>query len=186
MAEATETLEELLRLPPIKGDIDGNNLQRRSTCEYFVVRGNEKTSLLCAPRTDNTTGLECLHFEVSNDFTYNVKGKPHMARSRMSKVSFKQNVGHLCKDITFLGAHGHMRTMKLQKPKKHREWFDKLCQLITHWKVKFVAGDFNMSFTQVPELLRNRGMTCDLIAWYPWQQPFVSSTTFQSTLGLDS
>ena len=32
-----------------------------------------------------------------------------------------------------------------------------------------MAGDFNMSLTEVPKQLRSRGIRCDCVAWYPWQ-----------------
>ena len=73
-----------------------------------MVRGNEDSASLIACRTDNTSSLECLKYEVYGDHYYKEKGKNNMARSRLliCEVVFKQNIGHLGKEIVVCGVHG--------------------------------------------------------------------------------
>ena len=108
----------------------------------------------------------------------------------MAEVTFKQSVGHLGDTITFMAAHGNMRTMKFEKVAAHTKWLDEIGELIKKKKhnVKFLYGDFNMSLTLVPKLLESRGIHCDVAAWYPWQQPLGSNPLAkpgQATLGID-
>jgi hypothetical protein len=193
--EASRQVEDLLKQPPVQGNLDQEGLQRRSTRDYFVVRGEEQSAILVAARQDNTTSLECLHHEVHDDHAYREKGKQKMARSRMivCSVSFKQNIGHLGKDIVVCGAHGNYRTMKIEWPQEWRAFWDRLAQYVTRFGIQFLAGDFNMSFTEVPKQLRSRGIICDCVAWYPWQKARVMETaavagdhTLGQRLGFDS
>ena len=69
LAEAREEVETLLKSGPIAGASSGTKLEQRSTHQYFVVRGEEQSSVLCAARTDTTTKLELKDFRVSKDFT---------------------------------------------------------------------------------------------------------------------
>ena len=87
------------------------------------------------------------------------------------RAGFKQNVGHLGTEIVVCGVHGHNRTMKLEfGPTVWKNYWDQLAEEIQEFGIKFVAGDFNMSLTEVPNQLRSRGIQCDCVAWYPWQQ----------------
>ncbi len=192
VVEASRELEGLLRLPSVEGDPGQEGLQGRSTSEHFVIRGEEESAVLIAARKDNTTSLECLHHEVHDDHAYTEKGKPKMARSRMlvCRVGFKQNIGHLGKDIVVCGAHAHYRTMKIEWPRVWEAYWDRLARYVQAFGINFLAGDFNMSFTEVPKQLRRRGIVCDCVAWYPWQQPggmeaAVAETSGQR-LGFDS
>ena len=99
----------------------------------------------------------------------------------MCRVSFKQNIGHLGKDVVVAGVHGHFYTMKIKWPAQWREFWDRLVELVNDLGINFLAGDFNMSLTEVPKQLRSRGITCDCVAWYPWQQAAVADP--QSQLG---
>ena len=173
VVEASRELEELLRLPAVAAeDSAQGGLQGRSTHEHFVVRGDEQSAVLIAARTDNTTSLECLMHEVHDDHEYREKGKLKIARSRMlvGKVGFKQNIGHLGTNIVVCGVHGHYRTMKMEWPQAWNAFWDRLAEYVRTFSIQFLAGDFNMSFTEVPKQLRNRGILCDCVAWYPWQQ----------------
>ena len=176
LAEATRHVEELLRQPAVAAESPGEGgLQGRSTHEHWVLRGQEESTLLIAARKDNTTGLQLLHFECHEDFPYKEKGKDKIAKSRMmvARVQFKQNIGHLGTDIVVCGVHGHFRTMKMEKPAAWKAFWNRLAQHVREHNVKFIAGDFNMTVTKVPVQLRSRGILCDCVAWYPWQQPRV-------------
>ena len=63
-------------------------------------------------------------------------------------------------------------------------FWNSLAEKIRTRGVNFVAGDFNMSLTQVPVELRRRGITCDCIAWYPWRHE--TKRMHNQALGLDS
>jgi hypothetical protein len=161
-----------------------------------VVRGDEESAILVAARRDNTTALEMLHHEVHPDHPYKEKKKNKMARSRMlvCKVSFKQNIGHLGKDIVVCGVHGHYRTMKMEWLLPWKEFWDRLARYVQVFGIQFVAGDFNMSITEVVKQLRSRGILCDCVAWYPWhyegeccgQNEALAGMLSQQRLGFDS
>jgi hypothetical protein len=187
LCEACEGIEELLRQAPEEGTPEQAGLEGRCTYEYFVVRGAEpEAAVLIAARMDNTTFLECLEYEVHNDHNYTEKGKPKQARSRMlvCKVGFKQNVGHLGKELVVCGVHGHYRTMKFEWPQALQAFWDRLAKKIRAHRIQFLAGDFNMSVTEVVKQLRSRGIESDCIAWYPWQH--MTSDLHGQKLGLDS
>ena len=101
------------------------------------------------------------------------------------RVHFKQNIGHLGKEIVICGVHGHFHTMKIKWPKQWHEFWDRLVGLVLELGINFLAGDFNMSLTEVPKQLRSRGIKCDCVAWYPWQQAAVADAQSQG-LGFDS
>jgi hypothetical protein len=193
LAETTKAVEELLGLPPEEGDDGEPGLRGRSTREHYVVRGNEDSAVLIASRKDVTTGLESLWYECYEDHPYRDSGKNKMARSRTigARVCFKQNIGHLGREFNVAGAHGNCHTMKKEWPGPWKEFWDRLAlRLVTH-DIKFLAGDFNMSLTEVPKQLRSRGLRCDCCAWYPWQWledcplevPVINTT---QRLGIDS
>ena len=122
LCEANETVEEMLKQPPVSGDDDQHpqsRLERRATHGHWVVRGNEQGSaVLVAARTDTCDYLHVLEHEVHEDHPYRENGKNKIARSRMlfCKVGFKQNIGHCGKEIVVCGVNGHNRTMKFEWP----------------------------------------------------------------------
>jgi len=85
-------------------------------------------------------------------------------------VQFKQNIGHIGVDVVVCGVHGHCRTMKHEWPEQWKHFWDRLALLIRKHSIHFVAGDFNMSLTEVPKQLGKRGIKVDCVAWYPWQR----------------
>ena len=102
----------------------------------------------------------------------------------IAKVTFKQNIGHMGQEIVVAGVHGHNRMMKYEWPQALRAALDSLAAKIRSHGVTMMAGDFNMSFTQVVVELRKRGLVCDCIAWYPWMH--ATTRTHGQALGLDS
>ena len=172
LVEASAAVEDLLRRPPEQGNPNAQGLDRRSSHEYFVQRGNEESAVLIAARMDNTTYLECLLHEINADHEYTQKGKRKMARTRMMvcKTGFKQNIGHLGKDIVVMGVHGHFNTMKKMWAEVWIAFWDRLAKYVRTFGCHFLAGDFNMSLTEVPKQLRSRGIECNCVAWYPWAQ----------------
>ena len=123
-----------------------------------------------AVRTDVATGIECLHYAVHDDFSYTANKKHCVARTRMmvSKISYKQNMGHFGKSLVVMCVHGHCRTMKREKPAKLDEFWDRLAAVIIKYDVKILTGDFNMSLTQVPIELKKRNVFVTCAAWTPW------------------
>ena len=128
-----------------------------------MVRGSEQAALLVAARKDNTTALECLKYEVHDYHDYKEKNKNKTARSRIIV-----GIGHPGKEIVVCGAHGHYRTMKMEWLGAWKAFWDRLAAHVREFGIRFLAGDFNMSFTEVPKQLRSRGILCDCVAWYPW------------------
>ena len=194
IAEASTQVEAMLQSAAVAGDLvvthEGTH-ESRSTREHFVIRGKEDSALLIACRKDNTVGLECLLYERHDDHPYSEKGKRKMARSRIlvCRVDFKQNVGHLGSHIVIMGVHANNKTMAQQWPTVWNEYWDRLADHIRSRGVNFLAGDFNMSLTEVPGQLRSRGIQCDCVAWYPWKHfnpPVPEEMRTTPALGLDS
>ena len=101
-----------------------------------MLRGNEDESVLRAARKDTATCLELLHWDIIKR-PYTEKGKPKTSRSRImiAKVTFKQNIGHMGKEIVVAGVHGHNRMMKYEFGKKKLEYFG------TPWLLKSVVTE---------------------------------------------
>ena len=91
-----------------------------------------------------------------------------VTRTMIAKVTFKQNIGHLGRDIVVCGVHGHNRTMKLEWPQVWKDWWDEFARRVQHFGIQFLAGDFNMSLTEVCKQLRQRQIHCDCVSWCPW------------------
>ena len=186
LCEANADTEELLRQPRSRGTQGGTRLEARDTFEHWVQRGNEESACLIAARKDTCTGLDSLDYTIHHDHPYREKGKDKMAKSRFltCKVSFRQNIGHVGKEVVVLAVHGHFRTMKFEWPSALKKFWDVLADKIRSRGVKFMAGDFNMSFCEVVKQLQSRGIVCDCCAWYPWRH--ATMTTHEQSLGLDS
>ena len=94
-----------------------------------------------------------------------------MARARclIAKYVSKQNIGNLGKEIVIAGCHGNNMTMNIEWRKVWDAHWDRTADLARKHKINFLAGDWNMSLTEVPRQLRSRGILCDCVAWYPWR-----------------
>jgi hypothetical protein len=187
LCEATAAVEDLLKRPAVPGAIGAKGLEGRNTFEHWVVRGQEpQAAVLIAARKDNTSFLQLLDYDVNEDHAYREQKKDKMARSRIltCRVGFKQNIGHLGKEIVVCGVHGHCKTMKFEWPAVLNAFLDRLAQKIRHYGIQFLAGDFNMFLTQVPVKLRDRGIECHCLAWYPWRH--ATAKVHDQALGLDS
>ena len=181
IAESSRLHEDMLKQLPQaalpddpQSRLEGSptKLAARSTCEWFVQRGNEeKNAVMIASRTDVTSSLVCLHYE-NHGHPYREKSKDKSARSRIMvcEVGFKQNIGHLGKKVVVCGVHGHYKTMKREWPTVFDCFWDGVALQVQAHNIDFMAGDFNMSLTEVPKQLNKRGIKCDCVAWYPWRR----------------
>ena len=115
IVESSMALRNLLEQPPEQGSAF-TGLDSRATHEHWVQRGNEESCIQIAARKDIADYLTCMHHEVFADHPYRKDGKDKMARTRLMvcKVGFKQNIGHLGKDIIVGGVHGHYITMSIK------------------------------------------------------------------------
>ena len=107
-AETIPEVQGLLQQVAVAGSRDEGGLQKRSTFEYFVVRGNEKErALLMGARDDNTTFFDCRLYEAHQDHPYTEKWTHKIATSRtiVCTLGFKQNVGHFGKEIAVAAVH---------------------------------------------------------------------------------
>ena len=110
LAEATKDVQRLLETPYEVAEPDNlrdphSRVQQRPMREHFVVRGAEaECALPIAVRTDVADRLECLYYNVNDDFLYRANGKQSMARTRMMvcQISYKQNLGHLGKSLVVM------------------------------------------------------------------------------------
>ena len=175
LVEANEDVEILLRSLPQEEDLNRsrgiNWLSGRPTHEHWVIRGNEDAGILIASRKDNTDACLLLHNEVFHAHEYKEKSVRKMAKDRImvAKVNFKQNVGHIGKDVVVMGVHGNFRTMKIEWRDQWNAFWDRMAAYVGRYGVNFIAGDFNMSLTEVPNQLSSRGVVCECVAWYPWR-----------------
>ena len=198
LVEASEVDESMLRnLKAQEGTGRSRGVADRPTYEHWVVRANEKSGVLIAARKNNTSGLVDLFNEIHQDHPYLEKGKKKMAvtRTMIAKVTFKQNIGHLGRDIVVCGVHGHNRTMKLEWPQVWKDWWDEFARRVQHFGIQFLAGDFNMSLTEVCKQLRQRQIHCDCVSWCPWllgrevkgqTNDEITTTIEKQRLGFDS
>ena len=172
LCETTEAVAALLGNPAVAAEKPGvKGLEGRSTFEHWVVRGNEEEcAVLIAARKDNCSYLQLLDYDPHPDHIYRAKGKHRIATTRtlICQVGFKQNVGHIGKNAVVCGVHGHAMTMRGKWPRVLDEFWKRLAAQIKKYGVQILAGDFNMSMTNVIPKLRSHGIQCDCIAWYPW------------------
>ena len=192
LCETTAAVAQLLQQPQAAvavatGTDSQSRLNERKTFEHWVVRGDEVDSaLLIAARKDTTNGVLLLDHDVYGDHAYTDKGKTKMATSRtlICEIGFKQNIGHLGTQIVVMGVHGHYRTMKVEWQAAWVAFWDRLASKIKQYEVQFLAGDLNMSFTEVVKQLGKRGIQIDCIAWYPWLH--ADEKCKDQSLGFDS
>ena len=189
LCETTIAVQHLLESPALRPtDPAATGLQGRKTHEHWVVRGNEeKGALLIAVRKDTCSELSLLDHLAHLDVYHNEKKQKNrgsVSRFLTCAITFKQNIGHLGNQIVVCGVHGNQNTMKMHPKEPWNTFFDLLAQRIVDHKIQFLAGDFNMSVTQVPVQLRSRGFRVDCVAWYPWMHH--STHLFDQYLGFDS
>ena len=60
--------------------------------------------------------------------------------------------------------------MKRERPEVWDAFWHRLAQCVQPLGIKFLAGDFNMSFIEVPKQPRSRGIVCDCRHWYSARQ----------------
>jgi hypothetical protein len=185
LAEASREVEQILTDDQAPGDAEATGLDTRTKFKHFCIRGNETSSLLIAARTDVTTGLELLEFDLNDDHRYREKGKEKIARTRtlVCKAHFKQNIGHIGLEVVVAATHFHYKTAKLTWPAVAVTYWDNLAARIIKYGIQFLTGDFNMSLTDVTVQLRSRGIQIDCVAWYPW---CLSGGVHDQNLGFDS
>jgi hypothetical protein len=185
LAEASREVEQILTDDQAPGDAEATGLDTRTKFKHFCIRGNEVSSLLIAARTDVTTGLELLEFDLNDDHRYRERGKEKIARSRtlVCKAHFKQNIGHIGLEVVVAATHFHYKSAKLTWPAVAVTYWDSLAARIHKYGIQFLTGDFNMSLTDVTVQLRSRGIQIDCVAWYPW---CLSGGAHEQNLGFDS
>ena len=186
LLEATQAVSDLLDQPAVAGIDHGVGLEKRGTHEWWVQRSLEEKGVLIASRKDNTTSVTVLDFFLHDDHKYVERKRDRMARSRLltCNISFKQNVGHLGKELVVCAAHGHFRTMKSEWPQVWDTWWTEVAIRLRAHGARILAGDFNMSLTRVAEALRRHGIVADCIAWYPWRH--TTRSLHGQPLGFDS
>ena len=159
LTEATDEDEKGLRKDPLEGEhvtakLQQGHIRTRGSHKYFTIKTDEeKGAVLIACRQDTCSSLDQLHARINHDHKKESGITDARSRFLVGKVTFKQGIGHLGKDIVVCGVHGHYTTMKIRWRAVWEGFFDYLAWLIIEYNVKFLAGDFNMSFTEVPKHL---------------------------------
>ena len=171
LAEASEATANMLQEQWSLANPIGEGIEKRDACTHMVIRGNEEHSLLIGVRTDVAKGMKMKYFEVNDDHRYRRDNSDKMARPRLMvcEMEFKQNIGHIGNYVRVCGVHGHNMTMTKQWPIVWHAFWDRLAHVYRSHGVHFLAGDFNMSLTEVLVQLGQRNINCDCIAWYPWE-----------------
>ena len=161
----------------------GTALADRATSEYHVVRMNEdgKNAILIAARTTLFKGVELLC-----DRNFKERDKKQ-TRLLICKATLKKPVANIGETIVIAGFHGNNETMKRTYPSDAEYVWRETARLLKYHQVDLFAGDFNMWMLQVPNTLRQFGITCDTIAYYPFELgPAVADPRFVCRVGLDS
>ena len=166
----------------IEGNEDGEGLAKRPQYRHHV---EQLRDLLIAARTNSCNEPERLEFHFSvRKYTERQKPKEAAQRYLVVKVPFKHNVGHLGTDIVFAGTHLHNETAKGRWQSVLIAYWDGFARSIRSHGINFFAGDFNMSFSDVCNQLRSRGIEVDLVAWRPFH--ITGRVSGSQCLGFDS
>ena len=178
----------LLRPPPEDGIAHGNALEQRKTATFIVEQTNEVSGcLLIGVRTALAESMQPLDTRVweHKEYTKETKAKEAIHRVVTCQISYRQNIGHIGKEFVVTAVHAHAEVMKMQWRHEYDAFWNYLAEVVIRYKVKFLAGDFNMVLTQVIKELRKRNIPyVDCIAWYPWRHK--SRSLHNQRLGFDS
>ena len=75
-------------------------------------------------------------------------------------------------ELTLASVHLHYMTAKkevAQGSAALARFRDDLARILVTWRVRVLAGDFNMALWQVVPELRARGLCANMAAWRPWE-----------------
>ena len=148
------------------------NFEDREEHDYWTIRGNETDSCLLGARTAVAEGIELLFWLRKPEGLYG-KGKRHKAYTRtlICKISLKNSVGYMGKEIRVAVCHLHQQVANKNTGFRQNNDSYKpfLADRLREHHVQVLMGDFNMSLFKVVPELRNNGLRVQLVAWYPWR-----------------
>ena len=190
--ECNFAVEELLRAPPQRGadnpiptTTNGVRLEDRQSWEHHVCtleyNGDNTDTLMIAARTRSFSALEVLYSQNMNE-------KPGTANTRLliCKATSHRHIPRLGTEIIIFAVHGHHETMKKQGAPGYKDFWETVKWAIEKFQPHFFMGDFNMALLLVPNELSCRGLSCHVLAYYPWRFTGSSSCSYSQTIGLDS
>ena len=156
--------------------------EHRPSWRNHVVRMNEvgKNAILIAARTSLFSDLELLC-----EKNFNERDKAQ-SRLLICKATLKKPVDGLGRTSVIAGFHGYNETMKRVHPSASDRVWRETAGLLQQHDVDLFAGDLNMWMLRVPETLRNFGITCDTLAYYPFELGKDIQPEFSIRIGLDS
>jgi len=177
MAEATQEIIDVLTATPKWGEKvqDTSNpqsrLDGRPTASYRVVRQQtqDQTCLLLAVKEDFSPRDPEVLLDITQRDGTAQNGAAAYSKFFVVRTFTKQGIGFIGHEHVVALMHLHRETAKLKWKEVLKKWYDKIEEAHKQFGLHFLMGDFNMNVTDVPRQLRNRGICCDVVAWYPWK-----------------
>ena len=190
--ECNLAVEDLLRAPPAPGADNprmtrsrGVVLADRPSWEHHVCileyNGSNNDTLMIAARKRSFSAFEVLYSDNMNE-------KPGQANTRLliCKATSHRPIPRVGDEIIIFAVHGHHETMKKPWTEGYKNFWKTVTWAIETFQPHFFLGDFNMALLLVPSELSCRGLSCDVLAYYPWGFTDSSSCNHSQTIGLDS
>ena len=94
-----------------------------------------------------------------------------VAELKMRNFRIRGSGASMTDILPVANVHMHSRTAKKETKISHeatKVFWDSLASYLLRYRVRVLAGDFNMSFLSVIAELRARGFQINLAAWYPF------------------
>ena len=94
-----------------------------------------------------------------------------VAELKMRNFRIRGSGASMTDILPVANVHMHSRTAKKETKNSHevtKVFWDLLASYLLRYRVRVLAGDFNMSFLSVIVELRARGFQINLAAWYPF------------------
>ena len=198
--EANSAVADMLKQPPrhVPDEMNGpprhnakapvGNMSKRDHYEHMVVMTHyPHGQIVMAARKNVCVRAQALDCHAWEDGHWNKNGKKKTATTKalVCEFTWKQNIGHLGRNIVVMAVHGHYRTMNMLFPDAVTDqlWQNKYNGIVEH-NVNCLVGDWNMSLPQVVPRLRRLGLQIDLCSWYPWLHKTAQQDGYH--LGMDS
>ena len=177
--------------PAVVGKQQATNFSERGDHEYLTIRGNEPSSVLLGVRSAVADSIELLLWSRWLEGTYrsttgNRKKMNAYTRSMIGKITLKNQVGYMGKELVVMCMHLHFQVANKNKGfrKNNDDLWPWLADKIKQHGVQVLMGDFNMSLFKVVPELRSRGVPAAVAAWYPWRTKGNTPKTMADSCGI--
>ena len=143
LCEATEMTKRVLMEPPtfineeprgLKDPAPSEHVKNRITYQYYAILGTDTSGdILMAARVNNCETIELLEAALWVDSIKKERGKmkEQHTKAMVCKFIWRQNVGHVGKQLRLCGVHGYHHTMARRGTEEEfNEWWDRLAEMI--------------------------------------------------------